>query len=128
MTELSKVTSTEIKVVVEEAKEATLELAAITEMANQLSEQLSAQFSFDDSKEEEEADSEANSLHSKESEKFTDEDLAVPAGKAEGNGKSYTNDLKNFITNIVTKKPEDQGVNLNQMNYYDTLRKINAHK
>jgi hypothetical protein len=40
---------------------------------------------------------------------------------------SYTNNLKNFINNVVTKKTETNQA-LNQTSYYDTLRKINAKK
>lgn len=40
---------------------------------------------------------------------------------------NYTNHLKNFLTNIVTRKTESN-VNLSQTSYYDTLRKINAKK
>jgi hypothetical protein len=121
MTELSKVTSVEIKSVVEEAKEATNELMSISEVANGLSTKLNNQVQLALEKAD---DIYANSMSQKAGERFTDDDLPEPK---EENTHSYTNHLKNFIQNIVSKK-SDETANLNQMSYYDTLRKINAKK
>lgn len=122
MTELSKVTSVEIKSVVEEAKEAINELTAISEAAKELSKKLNNQVQFALEKAD---DIYANSMTQKAGERFTDEDLPEP--QEEENTHSYTNHLKNFIQSIVSKKPEET-TSLNQMSYYDTLRKINAKK
>ncbi len=135
MSELSKVTSNEIKSVVEEATEISSELATMSEIARELSIKLSTQShsiskSSYDSKSSYEAETSQNtyenSMHSKPKEKFTEEDLApVPDEAFES---KYTNQLKNFIQSIVSKKTDEQSANLNQMNYYETLRKINAKK
>ena len=129
MSELSKVTSNEIKSVVEEATEISSELATMSEIARELSIKLSTQ-SHSISKSSYEAETSQNtyenSIHSKPKEKFTEEDLApVPDEAFES---KYTNQLKNFIQSIVSKKTDEQSANLNQMNYYETLRKINAKK
>jgi len=121
MTELSKVTSVEIKSVVEEAKEATNELMSISEVAGELSAKLNKQVQFAIEKAD---DIYTNSMNQKAGERFTDDDLPEPE---EENTHSYTNHLKNFIQNIVSKK-SDETASLNQMSYYDTLRKINAKK
>lgn len=129
MSELSKVTSNEIKSVVEEAKEISSELATMTEIANQLSVRLSTQNqSTSKSLYESESPQNAyeNSMNSKPREKFTEDDLAPIAD--ENFESKYTNQLKNFIQSIVSKKPDEQSASLNQMNYYETLRKINAKK
>ena len=128
MSELSKVTSNEIKSVVEEAKEISSELATMSKIASELSTKLSTQSqSIGKSLYEAESpqNSYENSMHSKPKEKFTEEDLAPITDETES---KYTNQLKNFIQSIVSKKTDEQSANLNQMNYYETLRKINAKK
>ena len=122
MSELSKVTSLEIKSTVEEAKEVTSELIKVSEVASELIVRLDDQYkSASDS----EQNTYENSISAKSGEYFSDEDLAPPP---DNEGASYTNHLKNFIQNIVTKKSEEPSSNLNQVSYYDTLRKINAKK
>ncbi len=128
MSELSKVTSNEIKSVVEEAKDISSELATMSKIASELSTKLSTQSqSIGKSLYEAESpqNSYENSMHSKPKEKFTEEDLAPITDETES---KYTNQLKNFIQSIVSKKTDEQSANLNQMNYYETLRKINAKK
>ncbi len=129
MSELSKVTSNEIKAVIEEAKEVSSQLVTMSEIASELSARLSAQTqSLGQSLYEFESPKNAyeNSIQSKPKEKFTEEDLAPVAN--ESFESKYTNQLKNFIQSIVSKKTDEQSASLNQMNYYDTLRKINAKK
>ena len=127
MSELSKVTSTEIKTVVEEAKEVTIELMVTIEVASELVVNLGNQSklasNFESS---EQQNSYESNMRAKSGEKFSDEDL--PPIEDKKDHASYTNHLKNFIQNIVTKKTEEDSSNLNQMSYYDTLRKINAKK
>ena len=128
MSELSKVTSNEIKSVVEEAKDISSELATMSKIASELSTKLSTQSqSIGKSLYEAESpqNSYENSMHSKPKEKFTEEDLAPITDETES---KYANQLKNFIQSIVSKKTDEQSANLNQMNYYETLRKINAKK
>jgi uncharacterized phage infection (PIP) family protein YhgE len=129
MSELSKVTSNEIKSVVEEANDISSELATMSEIASELSARLSSQtqsigkslYEFESPQ-----NSYENSMNSKPKEKFTEDDLAPIVDDASES--KYTNQLKNFIQSIVSKKTEEQNPSLNQMNYYETLRKINAKK
>lgn len=123
MSELSKVTSAEIKSVVEEAKESSAELTQMSEVANELSKKLADQ--ANGIMEMDPAAAYESSISAKAGEKFSEDDLAPPQ---ENEDASYTNHLKNFIQNIVTKKPEEAAANLNQASYYDTLKKINAKK
>ena len=128
MSELSKVTSAEIKDVVEQAKESSEQLMQMNEVARELSVKLYKQ-STNITKSNNEEDSEnlyENNISSNTGEKFSHDDLA-PLPEETG-GVTYKNHLKNFIHNIVTKKPEESVANLNQASYYDTLRKINAKK
>ena len=129
MSELSNVTSAEIKSVVNEAKEVSSELVAISEVANELSTKLNEQSiraqnsdAADTSPLEEDI---YENISSKAGERFTEDDLAPPS---DNENATYTNHLKNFIQNIVTKKSDEQSTSLNQTSYYDTLRKINAKK
>lgn len=129
MSELSNVTSSEIKAVINEAKEASSELVAISEVASELSTRLYEQSTraqnadgADTAQLEEDI---YESISSKAGERFTEDDLAPPS---DDENSTYTNHLKNFIQNIVTKKSDEQSTNLNQTSYYDTLRKINAKK
>ena len=131
MSELSKVTSAEIRSVVDEARESIAELATISQIASNISSSLNEQvknFNSQLGKNQ----SGKNFEHSDESvisnesnDKFSEEDLAQEPEKEHGT--SYNNNLKNFIHNVVTKKTETNQA-LNQMSYYDTLRKINAKK
>jgi hypothetical protein len=130
MSELSKITSSEINAAVSEARDISGELVTISEVASELFAKLNNQsliIRSADSAEEAYLDEAVyENISAKAGERFTENDLAPPADEEE-NGK-YTNHLKNFIQNIVSKKSEEQNVNLNQTSYYDTLRKINAKK
>ena len=127
MSQLSKVTSNEIKAVVEEAKEISGELSSINARAVDLSENLHKQVQYSarylniDDRQEVDYSS---VLSSKPREKFTQEDLAPIKEESV----SYTHSLKNFLHNITTEKTNETSSPSNQMNYYDTLRKINARK
>lgn len=128
MSELSKVTSKEIKEVVEEAKEMSAELMSIGEYANEVSRKLEiqAQTLENTTLIVEDTENYMVNLSSKAGEKFTDDDL--PDLEEDGVKHNYTNHLKNFLQKVVTKKSNDPGANLNQMGYYNTLRKINLKK
>jgi len=128
MSELSKVTGSEIKSIIDEAQSTSSELMAISEVASELLVKLNSQ-SFSPQENADGSDSAENlyenSISAKVGERFSEDDLAPPANDEEG---THINHLKNFIQNIVTKKSDEQGSSLNQMSYYDTLRKINAKK
>jgi len=128
MSELSKVTSTEIKSVVAEAQSTSSELMTISEVASELLVQLNSQsvMAQRNISELDSTEDYINSISAKAGERFSEEDLAPPA--EEENEATYSNHLKNFIQNIVTKKSDEQSSSLNQTSYYDTLRKINAKK
>ena len=134
MSRLSKITSTEIKSVVEEAKEISGELGAINDAASDLAIRLNKQRKSLN-KSLYELESASNSASSsyisppyiKSEEKYVEVEVAAPQ---EGIFESkYTNQLKNFIHNIVSpKKTEEPAMCLNQISYYDSLRKINVKK
>lgn len=127
MSELGKITSTQIKAVVDEARESINELTAISQVAAEISAALNEQTKNLVNKLEKEQDYVyENIISSKSGERFSEEDLA-PSTHNPPNNDGYTNNFKNFIQNMITRKV-DVGQTLNQMNYYDTLRKINAKK
>lgn len=130
MSELSKITSSQIRSVVDEARESIAELASISEIASELSNSLSEQirnFNYQTVKNSEQPYE--NVITSKSGERFSDEDLDTlnNVNVTREEPASYASNLKSFIQNIVTRKI-DPGQTLNQMSYYDTLRKINAKK
>lgn len=129
MSELSKITSNEIKAIVGEAKDVSSELVTISEVASELYAKLNDKSNnMHNADAAEEMTSEGDiyeNISSKAGERFTADDLAPPSNDENA---TYTNHLKNFIQNIVTKKSDEQNTNLNQTSYYDTLRKINAKK
>lgn len=132
MSKLSNLASTKIKTAINEAKEISSELVTVIETANELSTKLNIQSNklqnadgSDALNSERSEQGIYENINSKAGEKFTEDDLAPPP---DGEGITYTNHLKNFIQNIVTKKPEQQSASLNQTSYYNTLRKINAKK
>jgi hypothetical protein len=127
MSELSKVTSAEIRKVVDEARNSSTELVAICEVANDLSLELNKQLKAAKTQESPAENDTNYGMRSAPGERFNEEDLAPLEEKSES---QYTNHLKNFIQNIVSKKTdgEYESANLNQMSYYDTLRKIKVKK
>jgi sugar-specific transcriptional regulator TrmB len=124
MTQLSQVTSVEIKSVVEEAKEEKAELTGISDVASELSTKLNEQLQLALQVMESIRTSTVNQNNTSSSERFTDDDLP---DLQEGDTTSYTDQLKSFIQGIVKNKSEESS-SLTQMNYYDTLRKINVKK
>ncbi|RTK92904.1 MAG: hypothetical protein EKK61_02245 [Rickettsiales bacterium] len=130
MSRLSQVTSNQIKNVVEEANEVSKELTSLSELAielvNKLYNQVQTTEQYINNPGSLELDIYNNVLSSKPKEKFTEEDLApIEEEKVEI---KYKDHLKNFLNNIVSKKTNELSSNMNQMNYYNTLRKINAKK
>ncbi len=126
MSELSKVTSAEIRSVVDEARNNIAELANISQIASDISGALNEQIkNFNGQQGKYVEHSHESVISNQSSDKFSDEDLAPEPEKEQGI--SYANNLKNFIHNVVTKKTETNQA-LNQVSYYDTLRKINAKK
>lgn len=131
LSELSKVTSSELKNNIIEAKATYNDLNAINNIGNSLASSLTAQ--INDIKREQKSNSQTshNSTQYNDSKtnvidsRFGDDDLVDDTDVEEK--ASYTNHLKNFITQIVTKKP-DENMSTNQMSYYDTLRRISAKK
>lgn len=134
MSKLSNLASTEIKTAINEAKEISSELVKISEMASDLYTKLDIQANriqnadgSDFLNTEGPVQAIYENMSSKVGEKFTEDDLAPPSYD-NGTTSTYTNHLKNFIHNIVTKKTEQPSASLNQTSYYETLRKINAKK
>lgn len=127
MSQLSKITSTEIRSVVDEARESISELASLNSIAADISSKLKSQVDgLEDGDYRAGRTGYENVISAKSGERFSDSDLAEIDDENESEGFNYTNNLKNFIQN-TKKKPEDTQV-LNQTGYYDTLRKINAKK
>jgi hypothetical protein len=126
MSELSKVTSTEIRSVVDEARESISELVNISQIASDISSSLGEQMkSLGNQHTKNYETAYEHIISSKPNDKFSEEDFAPEPEKEKGI--NYTNNLKNFIHNIVTKKPETDN-SLSKISYYDTLRKINVKK
>ena len=131
LSELSKVTSHELKTYITEAKATTDELSIINDISSNLANTLTNQvntikreqrLSSNHSYNEERSNSSIN-----EESRFNDDDLIDLAGEEEKKPTAaYSNHLKSFISQIVTKKPEN--MSLNQASYYDTLRRISAKK
>ena len=126
MSELSKITSAEIRSVVDEAKENINELTQISHIASDISENLNKQIKNIGNSQGEKTtqlNNDNDIISTKSNNRFSEEDFAPEPEKVIG----YTNNLKNFIHNVVTRKT---GANqsLSQVSYYDTLRKINAKK
>ncbi len=129
MSRLSQVTSNEIKNVVDEANQVSTELTSLSKLAieliNKLYNQIQITDKFINSENAQESEIYNSILSSKPKEKFTEEDLAPINEDKENN---YKDHLKSFLNNIVSKKTNELGSGMNQMSYYDTLRKINARK
>ena len=131
LSELSKVTSNELKNYIVEAKATYNELNMINDVSSSLANTLTTQVNNIKREQKNNLHSPSSnssnneSKHYADSARFSDDDLAEdfePEEKV-----SYTNHLKNFITQIVTKK-SDENMSANQTSYYDTLRRISAKK
>lgn len=134
LSELSKVTSSELKSYIAEAKATTDELNMINDissnLANTLTDQVNnikrdqrfnASSAYND-------DRPSSNQYQRQESRFSDEDLVdLPDEDDDSKKPTYTNHLKSFITQIVTKKPQEN-MSLNQASYYDTLRRISAKK
>jgi uncharacterized protein len=132
MSELSKITSNEIKSVVEEAREISSELVEISKKASDITTKLkndiqsnnlaSSQF---DTTSTLKNDSYADMTR----EKFTEDDLApIDNDSSNHSEEKYTNHFKKFFHTINNKDNTASSASLSQASYYDTLRKINAKK
>ena len=124
--ELGKVTSSELKVSIEAAKNTAGELMMMNDISNNLADVLSERI-FVIKEEQKTMRSSNNTSDSKNKLKnqdfFEEDDIIIDDV---GEMPKYTGHLKNFMHN-VSKSSED-AVNLNQTNYYNTLRKISAKK
>lgn len=127
MSELSKVTSAEIRFAVDEAKENIVKLTNINQIALDISRSLSEQAKGSHHQQGSKMGERFHdtTINSESNDRFSEDDL-MPESEQEKTT-NYANNLKNFIQNVVTKKTETNQ-SLNQMSYYDTLRKINAKK
>lgn len=130
LSELSKVTSQELKSYITEAKATTDELNIINDIGSNLANTLANQVNT--IKREQRFNpapgynEERSSSSRYEESRFSDDDLVDLVSEEERKPAAYTNHLKSFISQIVTKKPEN--MSLNQASYYDTLRRISAKK
>lgn len=122
LSDLSKVTSEELKTHIDEAKVVINNLSTINNVSNNLASTLSSQIDNI-------VHNRKNNAHSSlaRDARFGDDDLIDDELDKPQQQTSYTNHLKNFVTQIVSKKPETNA-SLNQMNYYDTLKRISVKK
>lgn len=125
MTELSKVTSEEIKNVVTEAREVSDELTKAEEVAINMLEQLDDKTSHAINVLSEDESQYYDRMSAGAGEKFTDDDLPEVE---DSRGAKYTNQLKNFIQKVSNSTKQVDNAKLNQASYYSTLRKINAKR
>lgn len=136
MTELSKVTSKEIRTVVGEAREVSNELSKAEDVVAGILKQLDAKTSYAALVLGEGDESYYSKLSSGYGEKFTEDDLAdvqyeeTPKyDNRQEEAHKYTNQLKNFINKVSgTKKQSSDEFTLDQATYYNTLRKISAKR
>lgn len=125
MSELSKVTSKEMKAVIDQGRDMSTELVDLCEYATEISQKLNEIVNQSSKILYEEAGEEyMQNLSSRTGEKFTDDDLPEIE---ESDRSKYTNPIKDFIQKVVTRKTSES-TSLNQMGYYNTLRKINMKK
>ena len=122
LSQLSKITGSEIKFSIDQANKMIENLSKIILNSNEASEKLKSQL---EKAENLPIDINYN-LSSKNGEKFSEEDLA-PKYEIED---SYSDKMKEFMQNIISSKKlkKDTSSSLDQSSYYDTLRKINAKK
>lgn len=124
MSQLSKVTSKEIKLAVDEAREISTELLKVSEFANDISEKLDKQSEEVRVGLHVEDEEYLSRISANSGEKFTDDDLPE-IQQEEPAPVQYTNHLKNFINKVVAKKDTESN-SMSQAGYYNTLRKISA--
>jgi hypothetical protein len=131
LSELSKITSSELKNYIVEAKATYNDLNVINDISNSLANSLTTQINNIKREQKNNIQTSQNSNQYDDAKtkindsRFNDDDLVDDIEIEEK--ASYTNHLKNFITQIVTKK-SDENMSANQMSYYDTLRRISAKK
>jgi hypothetical protein len=131
LSELSKVTSHELKSYIVEAKATTDALNVINDISSNLANTLTNQVNTikreqrSKSSDYRDGDRSSSDQFQRSESLFDDNDLVDLSGD-EVKKPAYTNHLKSFISQIVTKKPEN--MSLNQASYYDTLRRISAKK
>ena len=133
LSELSKVTSHKLKSYIAEAKATTDELNIINDISSNLASTLTNQVNTIKREQRfntnhiHSDDRQSLSQNQREESRFSDEDLVDLSAEDDSKKPTYTNHLKSFITQIVTKKPQEN-MSLNQESYYDTLRRISAKK
>ena len=125
MSELGNITSKEIKNLVTQASNIKKELTDKMSKTNSIIKRLENQICKADNNDTLSQEKYNHSFENKIGEKFTENDLRDI--KDETDQESYAKQFKNFIQQAVRKKPQNNSNNgLNQMGYYNTLRKINT--
>lgn len=119
MSELSKNAGTKIKNMVEEASKKGNQLLEISEDAKKLAAKINDQIVSL-------RDISRSSKPAPETEELPNESYLNSFANQQPT-ESYSNQLKNFIQSIITKRSDD-GLQLDQSGYYNTLRKISVKK
>jgi len=127
--DLSISTATELVSLTEDAKKTSNQLMAMNDIGNNITQNLSekiAAIQENTNNINSEINNKENddSIEKKSELYFDDNDLV---NEEQQDKIHHINQLNKTIPTIVTKSLEDK-VNLNQLNYYDTLRKINEKK
>ncbi len=121
LSELSVVTATQLKTAIDEAKSASNQLTEINNQSNNLIVAVKqAQRNLEVSSNMLKNTTTSQSTREVEREE-PEEEFRENATMQEA---KYTNSLKNFLTNMVTKKLESNS----NLSYYDTLKKVNTKK
>jgi len=121
---LSKVTSTELLSSTEKAKEVIQELTILSDIGNDLIDKLTKQ----------QRALKDTTIKNKNTDLFSAEDLAIETDEFSQKQHQpqqdvkHTNKLENTITQINTIKNSEEPINLNQLGYFDSLRKIAPSK
>jgi gas vesicle protein len=125
---LSKVTTTELKNSIEEARNTTNELQMVNDISNNLADQLTQQVSTI-KKDQKNNLSSSSSNEQYDNSRFEEGDFApIEDESLKSSAAFYANQLKSLLAGVINRKAQDDGVSMNQTSYYDSLRKISVKK
>jgi hypothetical protein len=127
--ELSVTTASELKSITEDAKKTSSELMLMNDIGNNITKDLTEKITTIQNRDIDidlttEATDEQDSNNKKSSLYFNEEDFIDSEDTSKVN---HVNQFKKTIPNIVTESSEDK-ISLNQLSYYNTLRRISEKK
>lgn len=121
LSELSTSASRELNASTESARTVISELKVLSDIGNNIVNALDKQTRFA-----------ANLVQNEQASRdlFSEEDLVIEEIELKDDGEQvqHVNKLKNLVTQINNPKNTEESINLTQLGYYDSLRKISANK